>query len=53
MQRGGIRIKLSPLQGKKVAAKIIHVEEHILTCVKKTPKKSLTNNFTLQRPDPP
>lgn len=46
MQRGGIRIKLSPLQGKKVAAKIIHIEEHILTFMcKKKPKKFIDKQF--------
>lgn len=53
-KRGVIHIKISSLQGKKVATKIIYVVEHILMkmCNRKH-TKSLTYNFTLQPPDPP
>lgn len=52
---GVIPFKISPLQGKKVATKIIYLVDMlvlILIC-KKSKKKTLsTKNFTLQRPVP-
>lgn len=50
-EKGVIRIKISPLQGKKGAKKIIYVDVYILLlmCSKKQ-KYKITNNITLQRP---
>lgn len=52
-KKGRIHIKLPPLQGKKVTAKIKNVEEYILMFMcKKTPKIHC-QQFQLYRHDPP
>lgn len=51
---GEIHFKIPSLQGRKVTANMIFVVEDILMFMfKNKKKKSLANNFTLHRPDPP